>query len=298
MPETAKVPTAKPYKLRPRVWGAILDDWRIEPKPGDQIEVVTRRGKRWITTVERVLPRKEYAGTDETGAEVFRAIVATAPRDGAPAMTTRERKAAKVEKRREWAEGRDAKSTAEFKKARQAVAGIPLGQPILVGHHSEKRHRRALDRQDGALRRGVESADMAEHHRNVADGIERQLETSIYSDDPDIVERLTAKLEGLEAERSRIKEINAALRKAAKAAGVAVRHGYRPSEEVIAAARDVIKAAGPALELKDAEIRSLGYGIAHHGRIGYPPYVLSNLGGTITRTRNRLARVKRDEGIT
>lgn len=297
MPETQKVPTAKPYKLRPRVWGAILDDWRIEPKPGDQIEVVTRRGKRWITTVERVLPRKEYAGTDETGEEVFRAIVATAPRDGMPAMTTRERKAARVEKREEWAAKREARSAAEFEKARGAVAGIPLGQPILVGHHSEKRHRAALKRQDGALRRGVESSKMAERHRDVAAGIEHQLDTAIYSDDVDIVERLTAKLERLEAERSRIKAINAALRKAAKAAGVSHRHGYRPGDEVIEKARDVVKAAAPALELTSAEIRSLGYGITEHGRIGYPPYVLSNLGGVIGRTRNRLARVKRDEGI-
>ena len=29
--------------------------------------------------------------------------------------------------------------------------GIPMGQPILVGHHSEKRHRNVLDRIDKKL---------------------------------------------------------------------------------------------------------------------------------------------------
>jgi hypothetical protein len=35
---------------------------------------------------------------------------------------------------------------------------IPFGQPILVGHHSERRHRRDLERMGDALRRSVESS--------------------------------------------------------------------------------------------------------------------------------------------
>lgn len=35
---------------------------------------------------------------------------------------------------------------------------IPAGQPILVGHHSERRHRRDLERMDRAMGRGVEAA--------------------------------------------------------------------------------------------------------------------------------------------
>lgn len=55
------------------------------------------------------------------------------------------------------------KAAAEFGASSAAVAGIPLGQPILVGHHSEKRHRRDLDRSHRAMRRGVEANKQAKH---------------------------------------------------------------------------------------------------------------------------------------
>lgn len=48
-------------------------------------------------------------------------------------------------------------STAEFEKSSAATAGIPFGQPILVGHHSERRHRRAIERSQAAADRGLEA---------------------------------------------------------------------------------------------------------------------------------------------
>jgi hypothetical protein len=53
------------------------------------------------------------------------------------------------------------RASAAFSRANNAVAGIPLGQPILVGHHSERRHRAALARSDSAMRTGCEEADKA-----------------------------------------------------------------------------------------------------------------------------------------
>jgi len=49
--------------------------------------------------------------------------------------------------------------------------GIPLGQPILVGHHSERRARRDAERIDNGIRRMVEEHELADHHRAVAAGI-------------------------------------------------------------------------------------------------------------------------------
>jgi len=83
----------------------------------------------------------------------------------------------------------------------------------LVGHHSEGRHRRALERLDSHMRQACESSGMAEQHRSRADGIARQLDTSIYSDDADAVERLTEKRTELEERREWMKSANAYYKK-------------------------------------------------------------------------------------
>lgn len=133
-------------------------------------------------------------------------------------MTRRERMEARLEKRRTWAAARERRAEAEHRKSRAAIEGIPFGQPILVGHHSEKRHRAAIDKSWTALGRAVESSDMAKHHGARAGGIEHQLETSIFSDDPDAVEALEAKARDLDADAERANAINKAWRKHAKAA--------------------------------------------------------------------------------
>jgi hypothetical protein len=46
---------------------------------------------------------------------------------------------------------------------------IPPGQPILVGHHSERRHRRDLQRADDAMRRSVENHRAAQAAAAAAD---------------------------------------------------------------------------------------------------------------------------------
>ena len=91
---------------------------------------------------------------------------------------------------------------------------IPFGQPILVGHHSEKRHRRDIERIDGGIRRSIESSQMAESMASRAESIRAQAETAIYSDDADAIERLEEKLADMIAERERYKTENAAWRKA------------------------------------------------------------------------------------
>src|SRR5690606_15904445 len=63
------------------------------------------------------------------------------------AMTTRrERLEAKLEKRQEWAASRDAKATQHLERSDAIAERFELGQPILVGHHSEGRARRDQQR--------------------------------------------------------------------------------------------------------------------------------------------------------
>jgi len=69
------------------------------------------------------------------------------------------------------AESARAAGEAALSRGSALVEGIPLGQPILVGHHSERRHRRAVERSHAATAKGVELLD-------VARDLERRAESS------------------------------------------------------------------------------------------------------------------------
>ena len=62
----------------------------------------------------------------------------------------------------------EATSRAASREAGRIADAIPMGQPILVGHHSEKRHRRDLARMDRNMRTAVDSAGRAEELRRRA----------------------------------------------------------------------------------------------------------------------------------
>ena len=87
---------------------------------------------------------------------------------------------------------------------------IPLGQPILVGHHSERHARRDARRIQDGMRRGVEALGEAEELERRATAAEAN--QAISSDDPEAVQRLEEKLRTVEARRDRWKAINQALR--------------------------------------------------------------------------------------
>lgn len=198
-------------------------------------------------------------------------------------MTRRERLEARAELRREWAEKRRKKAEAGFNRARVIADGIPFGQPILVGHHSERHHRRDIARIDLGMRQGCESADMAEHHDSKAANLERALDRSIYSDDPDAIEALKAKIYGMECERERMRSINAAWRKAGKPAPDDMGGGAWDKVETLSAAPvDVIRAA----RLDFA--RNLSWG----QKQPFPAYQMQNLGGNITRCRKRITDIE------
>lgn len=205
-------------------------------------------------------------------------------------MTYRERRERRAQRREEWADKRQQKSSAAFDHGNALSEQIPLGQPILVGHHSEKHHRRHLQKMDNSLRKGVEHAEMAEHHSQAARTIQKQLDSSIYSDDTDAEERLQKKLNGLEARRDRIKKINAWFRKNAKAHGLATLTlpWNDKSEETSGKVNSILFCAEKIFNFSEEEGKNLASAWSFNSRIGFPPYVLSNLSGNIKRTRDRL----------
>lgn len=179
-------------------------------------------------------------------------------------MTRRERLQRRAERRRAWAAGNRSRAAASFDRADMSEerTGIPLGQPVLVGHHSERRHRRTIDRAASAMRKGIEHESKAKHHEQVADTIDHQLDASIFSDDADAVERLESKLASLEARRASIKSLSARCRK-----------GDAEAIAIVSAARG----GTPR---------------------GFEPYVLTNLGGQIRQVKIRIAEVKRRARVT
>ena len=87
----------------------------------------------------------------------------------ADGFNCQERARAKAEKYEEWADNAQKRSDDAFERSQKAVAPIPFGQPILVGHHSERAHRAALRRSDNAMRKCVEESNKAENYSNKAD---------------------------------------------------------------------------------------------------------------------------------
>jgi len=65
------------------------------------------------------------------------------------------------------------RATEAMDASRKAVEGIPFGQPILVGHHSEKRHRRDIARAQRAADRAVEEFDRQDYWSWRAAGVLR-----------------------------------------------------------------------------------------------------------------------------
>lgn len=193
-------------------------------------------------------------------------------------MTRRERLEVKAQKRREWAAKRSAAAEAATRRALE-LARIVDGQPILIGHHSEKRARRDARRIHDGFARGAEHAAMSEHHQRAAAGLERQLERSIYSDDDDAAEALEARAVELERERDAAKALQAAWRKAG-----------RPEASDSAAWGRIAEALGRSPASLEGARRLMLHDFTNRGPC--PPYVLTNLGARIRTARARVAEVQ------
>lgn len=189
-------------------------------------------------------------------------------------MTYRERREARAERLRAWSGKRAAKAESAHNAAHSLASQIPLGQPILVGHHSERRARRDAERIRAGFTRSMEHADKAAEMARRADQIDAQAARAIYSDDSDAPERLRERIGGWEAERARLKAYNASCRKAARSGGRGdlslLDERQRASLVVLARVASFQIGAGGAA----------------------PAYMGANLSGNIARLRKRLEHVE------
>jgi len=148
---------------------------------------------------------------------------------------------------------------AQWEDARAETEHIPLGQPILAGHHSERRHRKALERQHRKEGQAIETLRAAEAARSAA----KRAGHAISSDDPEAIEALEARLAELEAERALSKAINAAYRKG----------GWEAVEEVPGVTPKLLSKAKRTME------------VAHWLKA---PMDTKNLGANVRRVKKRL----------
>lgn len=113
------------------------------------------------------------------------------------------RRLAKAERVEGWAESRQRKADEREAKARQTADMIPMGQPIMVGHYSEGRHRRDIERMQDNTRAAIDHSRKAQAHASRAEGIRRWEEERLSA--PVTIRRI-AKLEAQERQAVRYLE--------------------------------------------------------------------------------------------
>lgn len=114
-----------------------------------------------------------------------------------------ERQEYKKDLYQERAEQAEQRSQAHYENHSKIASVIPMGQPILIGHHSEKRHRNDLKKIDNEMRKSIQESEKADYYRNKVDNIDNS--KAISSDDPKAIEKLQARIEELEKAKEEVK---------------------------------------------------------------------------------------------
>ncbi len=184
-------------------------------------------------------------------------------------MTYRERREARAERLRGWADKRTTGATQTLDGISERYRGDHAfnTQP---GHIPERA--RVIARED----RAFESLQKADGMSSKAASIESATDRAIYMDDPDAIERLGAKIAELEAERDRKKAINAEARK------------HKKSPEAF---REWLATQEPRDRDALTSVWSMYSGAGEQAGMRWAKYDLTNIGGTISKEKKRLSQL-------
>lgn len=83
----------------------------------------------------------------------------------------------RAERRRAWAESAERKSKEYFDKSNKDRDFLSLAEPIKVGHHSEKRHRKAIEDAWNNTGKAVAFSDKATEHESKAEYWDKRANT-------------------------------------------------------------------------------------------------------------------------
>ncbi|CCQ65126.1 hypothetical protein CWATWH0402_1005 [Crocosphaera watsonii WH 0402] len=101
-------------------------------------------------------------------------------------------------------------ANSRYNASKSITDRIPFGQPILVGHHSERRHRKDIERSHNNMRKSISAQQKADYYGS------KTVSTAIASDDPEAIQKLKDKLEQLQNNQEHMKLVNKLWRKAGK----------------------------------------------------------------------------------
>lgn len=184
-----------------------------------------------------------------------------------------ERKAEKLERYQELAERKTNEGNALMDRAHKMAEIIPLGQPILIGHYSEKRDRHYRDRIGNTWEKGSETLKTAEHYERKVQAIESN--RAISSDAPDAIERLREKLQSLKDSHAVMISANKILKS----------KKFTNDQKI----QEMVK-----LGLSEGEAR--GHFVPDYaGRIGYPNYAITNSGANIRNVEKRIEKLEKEK---
>ena len=176
------------------------------------------------------------------------------------------------QKRIENAQHQAAKNKAEadslYKTAKDMSSFIPFGQPILVGHHSEKGDRRYREKIHNKFGKSFEKRETAEYYTQKAKIIQNN--DAIFSDDPEALQKLQEKLKALQGSQEFMKGANKCIKKKDNAAFLKLPFATDHLWE--------------QLNTPD-----------YMGRIGFAAYSLTNNNANIRNIEKRIAQLKQQE---
>lgn len=187
-------------------------------------------------------------------------------------MNYEAKKQARIERYKARAEKASQESTKLHEEARKMASIIPFGQPILIGHHSEKADRNYRKRIHKKMFRFVEESQKAEYWKDRAKAAENN--RVIYSDDPEAVIKLKERIQEAEKLQEIMKSANCIIRSKPK--------NERTDEKI----KRLME-----LGLKTFTAEKL-FIPDFCGRIGFADYQLTNNNANIRRMKQRLSNLE------
>ena len=148
------------HKFCPNVFLAKCDE---KHEKGEVIEVTTKYGKENESIVFNLIFEKD-------GFYYYSIVRA----DG---FNVQEWAKQRAKRRHDWASLAAQKSNEYFNRSNKDRDFLSLGEPIKVGHHSEKRHRKMIEDSWNNMGKSAELSDKAAEHERVAKYWEKRAET-------------------------------------------------------------------------------------------------------------------------
>lgn len=182
-----------------------------------------------------------------------------------------EKKAAKIERYSRLAAKNVKESESRYQTAKAIGSFIPMGQPILVGHHSEGRHRSDLKKIDNNMRKSIEADKKADYYANKAENAENS--NAISSDDPTAIEQLKKKLAGMERCQELMKSVNKIIKN----------KKLSEIQKIEMIVRDELLSEANAIKVLQPD---------YCGRVGFASYSLTNNNANMSTVKKRIEKLE------